>query len=218
MKKGSKRTMKRPTLSMHTRTNWLIDAGVFLGAVLASISGIYFLFVPSGGFQGGRNPFYDVRILFSRGTWDDLHMWGGVVMIAAAAVHVAIHWDWIKMMLRRILNSMLGRGSKLSHGAVVNVVVDGLIAISFVVTAVSGVVFLFLPTGGYQGGANSGWEAAPLFSRTTWDLIHTWGGVVMIVAAVIHFWIHWRWVVNVTRRFVLSLRPRPQLEAPLANN
>jgi hypothetical protein len=139
-------------------------------------------------------------------------------MIAAAVVHVVIHWEWIRMMTRRVLNSILGRGTKLSRGAIVNVLVDGLIAISFVVTAVSGVVFLFLPTGGYQGGANSGWEIAPLFSRTTWDLIHTWGGVVMIVAAVIHFWIHWRWVVNVTKRFFPALRPQPELEkSPAAN-
>jgi hypothetical protein len=211
--------MKRPTLSIQTRTNWLIDAGVFCGAVLASLSGTYSLFVPSGGFQGGRNPFYDVRVLFTRGTWDDLHTWGGVLMIAAAAVHVAIHWDWIKMMTRRTVNSVLGKGSKLSRGAVVNILVDGLIAASFVVTAVSGVVFLFLPAGGYRGGANSSWETAPLVSRTTWDLIHTWGGAVMIVAALIHFWIHRRWVVNVTKRFFLSLRPGPQLEkAPMTTN
>jgi hypothetical protein len=197
---------------MQTRTNWLIDAAVFIGAVLASLSGVYFLFVPSGGYQGGRNPLYDLQVLLTRGTWDDLHTWGGVLMIAAAAIHVVIHWDWIKTMTRRVFNSVLGRGTKLSRGAIVNVLVDGLIAISFVVTAVSGIVFLFLPTGGYQGGANASWEMAPLFSRTIRDLIHTWGGVVMIVAAVIHYWIHRRWVVNVTRRFFLALRPQPRLE------
>jgi hypothetical protein len=204
--------MKRTTLARQTRANWLVDAAVFGGAALASLSGIYFLFVPSGGYQGGRNPWYGVRILFTRHTWDDLHTWGGVLMIAAAAVHVVMHWDWIKMMTRRVVNSVSGRGSKLSRGAVVNVVVDALIAASFGVTAISGIVFLSLPAGGYEGGANLSWEAAPLFTRTTWDVIHTWGGVVMIVAALIHFWIHWRWVVNVTRRFLLTLRPQAQAE------
>ena len=190
----------------------MVDAVVFVGAVLASLSGIYFLFLPSGGYQGGRNPWYNVQILFSRHTWDDLHTWGGVLMIAAAIIHVAIHLPWIRMMTRRIVNSALGRGTRFSRGAMVNLVVDGLIAVSFVITAVSGIVFLLLPEGGYQGGANAGWAVSPLFSRTTWDLIHTWGGVTMIVAALLHFWIHWRWVVNVTRRFFLSLRPRPQLK------
>ena len=36
-----------------------------------------------------------------------------------------------------------------------------------------------------------------LFSRTTWDLIHTWAGVTLIAAAVIHLAIHWRWIVKV---------------------
>jgi cytochrome b subunit of formate dehydrogenase len=204
--------MKQPTLSRQTRANWMVDAAVFVGAVLASLSGIYFLFLPSGGYQGGRNPWYNVQILFSRHTWDDLHTWAGVLMIGAAIIHVAIHLPWIRMMTRRIVNSALGRGTRFSRGAMVNLVVDGLIAVSFVITAVSGIVFLFLPEGGYQGGANAGWAVAPLLSRTAWDLIHTWGGVTMIVAALVHFWIHWRWVVNVTKRFFLSLRPRPQLK------
>jgi hypothetical protein len=203
--------MKRGrTLSSKTTVNWLIDATVYLGALLASLSGIYFLFVPSGGYQGGRNPLFNLKVLFSRATWDEVHTWGGVLMIAAAVVHVLIHWDWLRMMTRRIVNSFLGHGTRLSRGAIVNVLVDGVIALSFMVTAVSGIVFLFLPTGGYQGGANPGWEVSFLVSRTTWDWIHTWGGIVMIVAAVTHFWIHWRWVINVTRRLLVSLRARPE--------
>jgi hypothetical protein len=34
--------------------------------------------------------------------------------------------------------------------------------------------------------------------------------VVLSVAAVIHFAIHWRWVKNVTVRFFLSLRRQPK--------
>ncbi len=54
------------TVSKQTRNNWLIDAAVFIGAVVAAITGIYFLFLPSGGYQGGRNPMYGVTILFER--------------------------------------------------------------------------------------------------------------------------------------------------------
>lgn len=197
--------------------NWLIDAAVFVGAVLAILSGIYFLYVPSGGYQGGRNPLYGVTVFFERHTWSDLHVWGGVLMIAAVVVHFAIHWGWVKMITRRISNAMRSRGSKLSKGAIINVVVDVVIAISFLLCAVSGVYFLFGTSGGFQGGNNPGWDPGFLFSRTTWDLVHTWSGVVMIVAAVIHFAIHWRWVKNVTKRFFLSLWQRPSLkEAPVA--
>jgi hypothetical protein len=203
---------KRVTISNTTRMNWLIDASVFLGAVAAALTGIYFLFLPSGGYQGGRNPAYGITILFSRHTWDDVHMWGGLLMIAAVAVHLVTHWGWAKMMTKRVVNAMRSRGSKLSTGAVINVIVDLAIAISFLLAAVSGVYFLFAPTGGYQGGTSTSWDPSFLLSRTTWDLIHTWAGAVMIVAAVLHFAIHWRWVKNVTGRVFLSLWPRPKLQ------
>jgi len=197
-------------ISGQTRANWLIDAAVLVGAVLASLSAIYFLYLPSGGYEGGQNPLYDIRILFSRHTWDDIHTWGGILMIAAVVIHFAIHWRWVTMMSRRTANAILGKSAKLSRGAVINILIDLAIALSFLVAAVSGIYFLFAPSGGLQGGANPGWDPHWIFSRTTWDLIHTWSGIVMIVAAILHFWIHWRWVVNVTRKFFLSLWHRPQ--------
>lgn len=34
------------------------------------------------------------------------------------------------------------------------------------------------------------------------DMIHTWAGVTLIVAAMIHFVIHWRWVARVTGKMI----------------
>ncbi|MGD9100033.1 MAG: DUF4405 domain-containing protein [Anaerolineae bacterium] len=202
--------MSKPIkISTQMRTNWLIDAAVFLGALLASLSGIYFLFLPSGGYQGGRNPMYGVTVLFDRHTWDDVHTIGGALMIAAAAVHIAIHWKWIKMTGRRILNATRSRESSIPLSVRVNIAINVVIGVSFLLAAVTGVYFLLAPSGGYQGGNNPNWDPGFLFSRTTWDLIHTWSGTVMIIAAVLHFAIHWRWIKNVTRRFFLSLWQRP---------
>ena len=158
---------------------------------------------------------YGVTILFSRHTWDDLHTWGGVLMIVVAVVHFAIHWRWVKVMSKRTVKALFSRETKLSKGPRLNVAVNLVVAVSFLLTAVSGIYFLFAPSGGFQGGRNAGWDPMFLFSRTTWDLIHTWAGVVFIGAAVVHFWIHWRWIKNTTTRLVLSLLPQPGLvEAP----
>jgi len=205
--------MSKPIrMSMQTRANWLIDLAVFVGAIVAGLSGVYFLFLPSGGYEGGRNPAYGITILFERHTWSDLHLWGGVLVIAAIVVHLAIHWDWVKRMGRRAVNAMLGRDGMLSKGAKVNVAINALVAVSFLVCAVTGIYFLFAPSGGFEGGRNAAWDPGFLFSRTTWDLIHTWSGVVLSAAAVVHFAIHWRWVKNVTVRFFLSLRPQPKAD------
>ena len=200
-------------MSWQTRQNWMIDAAVFAGALLAGLSGIYFLYLPSGGYEGGRNPAYGLTILFGRHTWSDLHTWGGVLMIMAIVIHFAIHWQWVKMMSRRVWHTMQGKGATFSKGAKVNLIVNLIIGVAFLITAVSGIYFLFLPEG-FQGGRNPGWDPGLLFSRTTWDLIHTWAAVIMILAASLHLFIHWRWVVNVTRRFFLSLRTQPATSLP----
>jgi len=196
-------------ISKQTQQNWVIDTAVFAGALLAGLTGIYFLYLPSGGYEGGRNPTFGLSILFGRDTWSDLHTWGGILMILAVVIHFAIHWQWVKMMSRRIGRTLMGRGNGFSRGAKINLIIDLVIGFSFLITAVSGIYFLFLPHG-YQGGRNPGWDPGLLFSRTTWDLIHTWAAVAMILAASLHLLIHWRWVVNVTRRFFLSLRQQIQ--------
>lgn len=189
--------------SLQTRSNWLIDAALFLGAAIASLTGITFLFLPVGGFQGGRNPLYGVTILFDRATWDDLHTWAGLAMIAAAAVHFAIHWKWVTGMARRIVNELRGRCPCMNWRGRLNVLIDALVGLGFLLTAISGVVLLFAPHG------RDAVDPLILFSRATWDAVHTWSAVAMIAAAVVHFAIHWGWVVKVTRNVLGSLRLRP---------
>ena len=40
-------------LSKQTKKNWWIDFTLFGSAPIAVLSGVYFLFLPSGGFRGG---------------------------------------------------------------------------------------------------------------------------------------------------------------------
>ena len=187
-------------MSKRTRTNWLIDLVVFLSGLTAALSGIYFLYLPNG-YQGSRNPLYDTVIVFSRTAWEDIHTWGGVFMVVIVLVHVTYHWSWVKTMSRRMANMIGGRETHMSSKARFNVCTDGLIGVCFVLVAVSGMYFLFAPS----GSAHS--TATFLFSRTTWDLVHTWSGATMIAGAVVHFAIHWGWITKVTARFFVTLRP-----------
>ena len=198
---------------LKTRKKWLLDAIIFLSGLVAALSGLYFLFIPSGGYQGGRNPMYGVTLLFSRHTWEDVHTWGGVLMIAVAVLHFAFHWRWVKVMSKHTVKALLSRETKLAKGPRLNVAINVLMAVSFLLTAVSGIYFLFAPSGGFQGGRNPGWDPMFLFSRTTWDLVHTWAGVAFIGAAGFHFWIHWRWIKTMTQQ--LFRHPAPQA-APAA--
>ncbi len=191
--------MSKPSVSPQTRRNWLIDAGLFISAVVAALSGIYFLYFPVSGFRGGRNPKYGIQILFERETWDDLHTWGGVAMIVIALIHLALHWPWVVNMTRRTFKELTGQCGCMNSRGRWNLILNLVVGLSGLLTAISGVYFLFVPGG--RGVA----DPMLLFSRTTWDLVHTWAGVTMIAAAGIHFAIHWRWAINVTSKIVKSL-------------
>jgi len=206
--------MSTQTVSKYTQKNWWVDAALFGSAIVAALSGIYFLSLPTGSFQGGRNPLYNVQILFARQTWDDLHTWSGVAMIAAALIHLVIHWPWVVSMARRIWNELTGKCGCINARGRWNLVLNIIVAISFVLTAVSGVYFLFV------SGGRGAVDPMILFTRTIWDLIHTWAGVLLIAAAIIHFAIHWKWVTKVTRKMtgmVIPSRTVPQ-PAPVTNS
>lgn len=207
---------QRGGVSQRTRVNWLIDAAVFGGAVVAGITSIYFLVWPTGRSSQG------LALLFARDTWGEFHTWGGVLMILAVAGHFVFHWSWVKSTTRRVFNAMRGGKGKFSPGARLNIAVDVVIALSFLLAALSGIYFLFAPAGGYQGGRNVGWDPGFLFSRTTWDLVHTWAGTALMMAALAHFYLHWGWVRKVTAMVLRSpspvaTRPARELISPAAS-
>jgi hypothetical protein len=202
--------MLRKTVSPKTLNNWLLDAGLLASALATIASSLYFLYAPSGGYRGGRNTAYNAVLLFSRTTWDDLHTWGGLAMIVVALVHIVIHWSWVISMAKRVWREVTGRSASMNTYGHFNVAIDALIALTFILASASGIYFLF--AGGSHGGTNP--DPLFLFPRATWDLLHTWSGVGMILAALVHFAIHWRWVVKVTGKVFGGLLPNLALKQP----
>lgn len=202
--------MTMQCVSKQTQKHWWVNAALFTSAVLAALSGIYFLFLPTGGFQGGRNPLYNIQILFTRQTWDDLHTWGGVAMIIAAVVHLAFHWSWVVSMARRTWNELTGKCGCMNSRGRWNLILNTVVAVSFIFTALSGIYFLFVPSGGRAA------DPMILFNRTTWDLIHTWSAIMLIATAVIHFVIHWKWVTKVTGKMIKLVFPSRAVAQPVS--
>jgi cytochrome b subunit of formate dehydrogenase len=180
-------------ISKKTRRNWWMDAGLLVAAAAAILSGIYFLFFPSG-FQGGRNPLYNTVILFDRHTWDEIHTWSGILITIMVLVHLALHAEWIASVSRHIIGHIQGQRPPLKAQVKRNLILNVIEAISFFLTAISGVYFLFVPSG------RSSIDPVFLYSRYTWDMIHTWAGIVFTITVILHFAIHWRWIVKVTRK------------------
>jgi hypothetical protein len=195
-------------LSPQTRNNWLVDAGLFIVGITVALSSLYFLFLPTGGYRGGRNPYYNVQILFNRHTWDDLHTWAGVALIAIAILHLSLHWPWVVNMARRTFNQLTGRCGCMNARGRWNLLLNVVVALSFTLAAVSSLYFLFLPGGRGQP------DPMFLLSRASWDAIHTWAGVIWIAATLIHFAIHWKWVTKVTAKLFGRLSPIRPADQP----
>lgn len=177
---------RKSTLTPKLRHNWWIDAALGMSALAATLSSCYFLAYPNSGYQGGRNPHYDQVVIFSRQTWDLIHTWFGALMIMAALVHILIHWDWITGTAARIWQVIIGKRKGFGFRLTYNILLDATIAISFLVCSVSGVYFMFHTASG------------PSVAKTTWDMVHTWSGVVMVLAAILHIVLHWKWITNIT--------------------
>lgn len=88
--------------------------------------------------------------------------------------------------------------NRVSRRALINFVVDAAIAVAFLLSAVSGLVFL----------APSGWLTLPGTAAgtalgvgyATWRTLHDWTAVIMIAGVVLHTALHWRWVTTMVRR------------------
>lgn len=201
------------SISQKTKNNWILDAGLFLTAVVTIVSGIYFLFIPSGGYQGGRNPWYGISILFERETWEWLHTWIGLGIVIVAIIHLLFHWKWVVSMAKRIFSAISGKGSGLNARGKYNLVVNITIGLCFFVCAISGIYFLL--AGSSEGGRNP--DPMFLFARGTWDLLHTWSSILFIAAVLLHFVIHWGWVIRVTRKVFGVAEPAAQVNSNFEN-
>jgi hypothetical protein len=147
---------------------------------------------------------YGVTILFERHTWEELHMWTGFLMVIAALIHILVHWKWIVNMARRLWTQFTTRQSQFNQRSRNNLLINFAIGLSFTIAAISGVYLFFVP-----GGSHGVIDPLILFTRKTWVLIHTWAGIFMIAAFVTHFYIHWRWVVKVSKKMAgLLFSPR----------
>jgi cytochrome b subunit of formate dehydrogenase len=113
-------------------------------------------------------------------------------------------------MTRRVVHELIRRENRFNTRSRFNLIVNTLIGISFLITALSGIYLLFFPA-----GRNGVIDPGFLVTRTTWDLIHTWAGILLIIAGIVHFAIHWRWIVKVTGKMLKVLWPIPEQRSEL---
>jgi len=96
-------------LAGQARVNFSLDSVLFVFFFLTMLSGLVaWLVLPSGGYRGGRNPFFNATLFgLSRHNWNDLHLWAGLVMLSIVILHLILHWQWIVCTARRYAQAAL---------------------------------------------------------------------------------------------------------------
>ncbi|MBW3015577.1 DUF4405 domain-containing protein [Candidatus Woesearchaeota archaeon] len=77
-----------------------------------------------------------------------------------------------------------------------NYIIDIFLGISFIITTITGlIIFFFLPSGVQR----SGYQEFLGIIKQTWSSWHEWAGIIMIVLALVHLILHWKWIVCMTK-------------------
>ena len=79
--------------------------------------------------------------------------------------------------------------------AKLNYWLDAAIGVTFLLSAISGLVFL-LPVGLSSGSGILG------LSYQAWDDLHIWSSLAMIAGVLVHLVLHWRWIISMTGRML----------------
>jgi predicted ferric reductase len=74
----------------------------------------------------------------------------------------------------------------------INFIVDLLAFVSFLVTALTGLALKFFMPGGVRQGRLQEFLG---IQKEVWTEIHDWAGILLIILVVVHFVLHWEWVV-----------------------
>jgi len=90
--------MKRSTL------NFIVDLVSFLNLIGLAFTGIIIKFVLPPGTGGRGRQLHEgagrehIKALWSMGRheWGDIHFYLAVLFVVLMAVHIILHWNWIK--------------------------------------------------------------------------------------------------------------------------
>ncbi|HWQ83608.1 MAG TPA: DUF4405 domain-containing protein [Anaerolineales bacterium] len=138
-------------------------------------------------------------VLLLASFWLDLtgltfHQWLGAVLAAGIGVHFLTHWSWVKTISARFFGHTSGQARRYY-------LLDASLLLSFTLITLTGLVI-------------STWLGLTLTNYSFWRDLHVGSSIFALLVLVVKIALHWRWVINVAHRYIISPRvsaPRPEL-------
>ena len=113
-----------------------------------------------------------------------LHEWLSLLFVVPFAIHLLLHWDWIKQSLRRF-------SAKISAKERFSLVWNYLLYVVMLLATVSG----FLVSVALLPAMSISFEI-----QDFWSKIHHDSATLIMPMLGIHLVLHWSWIVNLTKR------------------
>ncbi len=116
-----------------------------------------------------------------------IHEWLSIAFGGTIVVHLLLHWQWIIEISKRFLGNAPGMSR-------VNYLLNSLLFIAMTVVMASGIVIseIVLPSIGVEG-----------VGAFAWRRIHTLSADVSLILVGLHIALHWQWIVNAFKRYLI---------------
>lgn len=125
-------------------------------------------------------------------TGQSIHEWLGLALAVGLITHLLLHWRWIVEVTQRYFRP-------LPWETRINYLLNTALLFGFSMVIASG-IFISREAVTFLNIEHS--------SSVNWKMIHIAGSDLILFAAGLHIALHWRWLVNSVKRYVLRLAPR----------
>lgn len=134
-----------------------------------------------------------------------IHEWLGISFGAAIITHLLLHWQWIGEVTKRFFG-------KVQWSARLNYILNSLLFIDVTVIIFTGLMIseTALPSLGITVASGGAWRG-----------LHGTAADLSLVLTGLHVALHWQWIVNMTKRLIVSpltARRAPQLSIGAASS
>jgi hypothetical protein len=115
----------------------------------------------------------------------NLHDWSGIILAFFVGAHAILHWKWLLTMTKKLFNSSLFKRKKINFFIDISMGVVGLIVF------ITGIIKF--PT--FQLIVGYFYTVSELIL-----ILHDWGSIILIILALTHLVLHWKWIVQMARK------------------
>lgn len=129
-----------------------------------------------------------------------VHEWLSVVALVPMLFHVVVNWDQTLQILRRF--ALIVRVTPR-----VNLVVDGVLFVAAVTVMLSGLMVSQAVAGAF---------GVAIVPTALWATAHSISADAAIALLLVHFALHWKWIVNAARRLGRPTRIAREAADPVA--